>query len=105
MEVIYELTDAAKLYGPISDFAMAKPHTLQTVVVEMRNACRDLEDEIADMDDEAEMVLADLTHTVTALDQLRYKQGGIDEQDPKKQLVDGVLTDLKKLEDVCNGKN
>lgn len=93
-----------KLYGPVSDFDTAKPHTLKSVMREMQDACEDIEDEIADLDAEAESILADLKQTVTELDQLRYQKEVTDEMDPKKQLVNGVLNDLKRIEEACNGK-
>ena len=90
-----------KLYGPVSDFASAKPHTLKSVTQHMQDACADIEDEIAEMDAEAESLLADLKQTVHEMGQLRCRRAVADD-DPKRQLVQEALARLEDLEQACD---
>ncbi|KAI9757465.1 MAG: hypothetical protein M1815_000991 [Lichina confinis] len=90
-----------QLYGPVSDFASAKPHTLKSVTQHMQDACADIEDEISEMDAEAESLLADLQQTVREMGQLRCGRAVADD-DPKKQLVQEALARLDDLEQACD---
>ena len=67
----------------------------------MQDACADIEDEISEMDAEAESLLADLQQTVREMGQLRCGRAVADD-DPKKQLVQEALARLDDLEQACD---
>jgi len=88
------------LFGPSANTRTSKPHTLQSVQPAMAQACSDLEAEIADLEAEADAVLADMKTTVGDLSDLRY---GRFARAPgaKEDLGQEVIAGLERLTAIC----
>ncbi|KAF1991675.1 hypothetical protein K402DRAFT_389065 [Aulographum hederae CBS 113979] len=89
------------LYGPSAEVPKTKPHTLQTLLPEMEQAERDMEEEIEELEREAEALLSGVKATIGDLSDLRYgrfnRVAGLD-----SNLGQEVLEGLKRLEAVCD---
>ncbi|KAI9789311.1 MAG: hypothetical protein M1816_006199 [Peltula sp. TS41687] len=87
-----------------------KIHTLRSMVVEMERACRDVEEEMAGLEDEAGRVLERIKVTVGRLGEIRQQQqqrrpDGSSKSHNRLPIVDETLGDLRRLEKTCNEMN
>ncbi len=67
----------------------------------MQHACADLEEEVAELDEQTENVLRDLRRSVADLNGLKVAREK-DADEKTRQVVEGALMDLKKFEKTCN---
>ncbi|KAF2096730.1 hypothetical protein NA57DRAFT_78326 [Rhizodiscina lignyota] len=67
-----ELQMELELSGPNADGAARREHTLKTILPEMDQACADMEEEIACLEEEAAELTAGIKNTIGDLSDLRY---------------------------------
>ncbi|KAH7399050.1 Cnl2/NKP2 family protein-domain-containing protein [Phaeosphaeria sp. MPI-PUGE-AT-0046c] len=91
---------ARRIEEELADHGRKTPHTLASVNASIEEACRSLESQIAEMQDENTTALAEINEVVGALSDLR--QGRFTQPASGDDLGSEVLATLKRLESVCN---
>src|ERR1700744_55512 len=86
--------------GPTDNTTTADIHTERSIVQEMETACVDLEEEIAEMEQEASTLLEELRTAVGDLSDLRY--GRFTKASDSTDLGEDVIQSIKRLQEVCD---
>ena len=73
----------------------------------MEKACKDVEEETRELEDEAERVLERIRATVGKLGEMQQQRGSDRSSGSHSRLpiVDEALRDLQRLEKTCNDRN
>ncbi|KAI9820689.1 MAG: hypothetical protein M1827_005058 [Pycnora praestabilis] len=100
-EDVMEMDLEIKLFGPTSNLPSHKPHTLQSILPEMEQACADLEGDIEFTEAQISTMLEDLKGTIGDLSDLRY--GRFDKPAGSGEVGQEVLDGMKNLQGICNG--
>jgi septal ring factor EnvC (AmiA/AmiB activator) len=89
----------SQMNGPKDKGIAADIHTERSIVQEIEVACTDLEEEIAEMEQEASSILEELRTTVGDLSDLRY--GRFTKAADSTDIGEDVIQSINRLKEVC----
>lgn len=87
-----------QLFGSTSNLPTSRPHTLSSIIPELNTASQEVSVELDSLEQEAEVLLADITSTIGGLSDLRY--GKFTNGELKEEMLEG----LERLNATCDRK-
>lgn len=97
------VADSMKLFPEHANDQQRKAHTLETLVPEMGQASEDIEEELAEMEREAQSTLKELQATIGGLSDLRYGRFSKTHGSSGEDLATEVMESLQRIQQLSDG--